>query len=441
LPPEVREQFSTILQNSVNVLSLIFPHVYFPTYSNGLKEVIQFLDCNYSSQGVTGLDSVVWRMHWEITKDTQLKEQLIEYNRSDCLALKFVTQFIANRISNKDATGNDVIPVSLTEDMKQVRPYWQLFAVKPYALSDLESVSKSAYFDYQREKVFIRTHPQFKIINRRSESKKVVLPARPNIATYIEAKTCAYCKSKKLNRDTESEHVVVDLKFSQSGVKKCVTRFVSWRYNCQKCGNSFRSESRLPNPQRLGHSLVSWCVYQNVVLGVNMSKVHKSLADVFDLHIDKNLDKCRVRIARFYEPLYAEILSDIIRSPVLHIDETTVNLRKQKGYVWVLTTFDRVYYFYRPTREAEFLHDMLASFRGVLVSDFYTGYDSLPCGQQKCIVHLVRDIDDDLLRNPFDEELKRFAQTFGVMLRLIINTVERFGLWRRHLNRHKADLE
>jgi Transposase IS66 family len=67
---------------------------------------------------------------------------------------------------------------------------------------------------------------------------------------------------------------------------------------------------------------------------------------------------------------------------------------------------DKVYYFYRPSREGSFLKEMLAQFKGVLVSDFYAAYDALPCTQQKCIVHFVRDIDDDLLRNPLDTELK-----------------------------------
>jgi hypothetical protein len=110
------------------------------------------------------------------------------------------------------------------------------------------------------------------------------------------------------------------------------------------------------------------------------------------------------------------------------------------GYVWVLTTIDKVYYFYRSTRETEFLHEMLASFNGVLISDFYTGYDSLPCKQQKCIVHFIRDIDDDLLRNPFNEELKCLAQAFGTLLRSIISSIDRFGLRRRHLNKHKKEV-
>ena len=40
---------------------------------------------------------------------------------------------------------------------------------------------------------------------------------------------------------------------------------------------------------------------------------------------------------------------------------------------------------YRPNREAVFLQDLLKDFKGVLISDFYAGYDSLPCEQQKCL--------------------------------------------------------
>jgi hypothetical protein len=79
----------------------------------------------------------------------------------------------------------------------------------------------------------------------------------------------------------------------------------------------------------------------------------------------------------------------------------------------------------------------LARFSGVVVSDFFTAYDPLPCQQQKCLVHLVREIDDDLLRNPFDPELKTLAQGFGTLLRMIVETVDRYGLKTRHLRKHK----
>jgi hypothetical protein len=116
-----------------------------------------------------------------------------------------------------------------------------------------------------------------------------------------------------------------------------------------------------------------------------------------------------------------------------------VNLRQQAGYVWVMASMDRVYYFYRPSREGDFLEQMLGPFNGILISDFFTAYDSLPCRQQKCLAHLVRDVDDELFHNPLDTELKALAQDFGTLLRKIVSTVNRFGLKRRHLHKHKKE--
>jgi transposase len=52
-------------------------------------------------------------------------------------------------------------------------------------------------------------------------------------------------------------------------------------------------------------------------------------------------------------------------------------------------------------------------------------------------VHLIRDIDDDVLRNLLDTELKVMAQQFGTLLRTVIETVNRYGLKSRHLRKHE----
>ena len=77
----------------------------------------------------------------------------------------------------------------------------------------------------------------------------------------------------------------------------------------------------------------------------------------------------------------------------------------------------------------------------MLVSDFYAAYDSVPCPQQKCLIHLMRDINEDLHKNPFDEVLKGIAERFGALLREIVETVDRYGLKVRHLGKHRKSSE
>ena len=137
-------------------------------------------------------------------------------------------------------------------------------------------------------------------------------------------------------------------------------------------------------------------------------------------------------MANRYRTTRKRILSRIVGGGLAHADETHVNLQEAKGYVWALTNMEDVVYMYRPSREADFLKGLLRGFKGVLVSDFYSGYDSLPCEQQKCLVHLIRDINDDMKRNPYDAEFKSLAAEFSTLLRSIVDTIDRYGLKGRH---------
>jgi hypothetical protein len=132
----------------------------------------------------------------------------------------------------------------------------------------------------------------------------------------------------------------------------------------------------------------------------------------------------------------------ILSGSLIHGDETEVTVKKVgKGYVWVLTNMEEVVYMYRKSREGDFLHDVLKDFRGVLVSDFYAAYDSLPCEQQKCLIHLIRDMNTDVKANPWDEELKALASGFGTLLRAIVSTVDQYGLKARHLGKHRRNVD
>ena len=61
---------------------------------------------------------------------------------------------------------------------------------------------------------------------------------------------------------------------------------------------------------------------------------------------------------------------------------------------------EEVIYFYTPTREGSTIQSMLKKFSGILVTDFYAAYDSIECPQQKCLIHLIRDLNDELLKHP-----------------------------------------
>lgn len=441
LPEEGRLGLEALLQRSVNVLSLVHPHVYFPTYSSSLKEIGKRLGNADLKLETTGLQSIIWRTEWEAEHSAEWKAKLVDYNRTDCVALRLLTEFIIRNTASATSSEDNGAKVKHTDEIQKARPRWRMFARKDYALDDLHHITKCGYFDYQREKVFVKTHKHFREINDgRRKGKRCNL--RPNKIVDLVLKRCPACMAKNLQSINYRSRYSLNLKFTRFGVKRAVTCTRCWDYRCPGCGGTSTARPRFAKRQTYGHDLMSWCVYFNVVAGLNMLKVQKCLENVFDLRVESHrLYDFKGHIASSYSSLDNELLEAIVKSPVIHIDETTVNLRTQTGYVWVVTTMDMVHFFYRPSREAAFLTEMLGAFTGVLVSDFFTGYDSMPCPQQKCLVHLVRELDDDLVHNPFNDPFKVLAQGFASLLRPIIETIDCYGLKRRHLAKHKREVD
>ena len=122
----------------------------------------------------------------------------------------------------------------------------------------------------------------------------------------------------------------------------------------------------------------------------------------------------------------------------ISVDETDIKVRGfASPYVWVFANLDTVLYIFRPNREAHFLESFLAHSKGVLISDFYSGYDSLQCPQQKCLIHLIRDLNGDLIDHQFDDEFKEMVLAFGRIMRIIIEKIDKYGLKKRNLIMYK----
>lgn len=147
-------------------------------------------------------------------------------------------------------------------------------------------------------------------------------------------------------------------------------------------------------------------------------------------------------IANSYTAQYELLKENLLKGHLIQVDETQIKMKQgKKGYICVFSNMNIVFYIFRPDRKAGFLKSFLQGFNGVLVSDFYSGYDGIRCDQQKCIVHLLRDLNSDFYKNQLDEDLKIILKNFGNLLKKIVFTVDKYGLRKRNLNKHKKDVQ
>ena len=87
----------------MNVLSPLHAQVYFPTYSNSLKDIARYLGYRWSDANASGLHALMWRSEWETSHDPNLKRKLISYTAEDCEAAQRVAEAVTAICSEQES--------------------------------------------------------------------------------------------------------------------------------------------------------------------------------------------------------------------------------------------------------------------------------------------------------------------------------------------------
>jgi predicted RNA-binding Zn-ribbon protein involved in translation (DUF1610 family) len=436
-PPKKSAAAKTV-ETSVNVVSVLFAQVYFPTYSNSLKEVARHLHFEWSEAVASGAYSMAWRQDWEKSRSTVSMQRLITYNTEDCMALARLNGHLCDFLLNGDKTK---CPTDVVHADCLPRNFPCTFKKNQFQFAEFEQINQAAYWDYQREKVLVKSSERLKRIAQKIVPKRRLKPRVNKIVEWPEPMACPKCGALKIYRHQAERKTVVDVRFGFGAIKRWTTKNLFHRYRCPKCRAIFRNSECTWDGHKFGPNLRAFCVYQNIELRLPQHQVTAFLNSLFDFQLSATMvNKFKESAAAFYQATYEAMLQVIIDGPLVHADETKVSLGGQNGYVWVFTNLEAVVYLYSPSREGELVQRVLKDFDGVLVSDFYAAYDSLSCAQQKCLIHLIRDLNDDVFKEPFNTQFKELVGEVAALLKPMVQTIDRFGLKTRFLRKHKAEV-
>jgi hypothetical protein len=438
LPP-AESRVAKAVKKSVNLLSVIFAQVYFPTFSNRLKEIGHFLGAKWTGPVTSGLQSLAYRLEWEHSLAPELKAALVTYNRDDCVAIETVTSHLIQIIREAKLRTD----VEFPDNPKKVAS-----GKGAEIHGSFESILRSAHFRYAHSRVKLSTEkatqslfPEKKKPKRRQQRRS--FSTIKGIIIRVPRKRICPAGHKLSASSKTSQHSLLDLRFSKSGCHKTIVRYTGLMGYCKLCHERYAPQgTRLYRGQRFGWKFQAWVVYQRIALRMSYRLISKAIYDLFSEPLPLETAVGFVeRFSEYYQRTEDLLLRDLLNGPVVHLDETKINIQGADQDVWVLTHNARVVFKLRPNRETEFLKPLFSTFKGTVVSDFYGGYDALPCKQQKCLVHLIRDLNDDLWRNPFDYELEGFVVAVRDLLIPILEDVQRFGLKARYLRKHRSRVD
>jgi transposase len=145
-----------------------------------------------------------------------------------------------------------------------------------------------------------------------------------------------------------------------------------------------------------GHHLLSLIAYLRSVCRLPKQSIQALLEVLLGLHLGLGeISQLLHRVAAAGEADYEDLREEVVGSAYVHADETGWRENGQNGYIWSFSTAQVRYFVYDKSRGHGVPERVLREdFRGVLVSDFYGGYNYYLGLHQRCWVHLLREVHE-----------------------------------------------
>ena len=432
-----------LLERLINLNAYVYGKVYFPLRSNRLKDIGRWLGVSWPATEASGFESLVWRHRWDERRDDADKRLLLAYNEADCQALRA----LADELTRLHDTGAEEPTLH-----SGTRPKQYATDTGGRIHREFETILRSAHAEYEHAKISLQQEPS----TTRDDDKKRAggqpghrgyyrTPPKATKVVQVSARQeCPRCNQNRLRTSTKlAEKTIVDLVFTENGCRKTVTKYVGPRAYCSQCGRYYIPPAIRALPQyAFGRGLQAWAIYQRLVLRLPYRAISQVLEEQFHVFVNQSAIVEFVRhLGRDYAETEERCREELLRSPFIHADETKINIQGMNYYAWVFTDGSHVLFRLSATRESAVVREVLGDYSGILISDFYGGYDAVPCRQQKCLVHLIRDLNNDLWRRPFDSELEAFVLEVRNLVVPILEAANKYGLKKRHLGKFAGSVD
>jgi transposase len=171
-----------------------------------------------------------------------------------------------------------------------------------------------------------------------------------------------------------------------------------WGHHCGVCGKDHVASPDLSEEvrgtHRFGVRLTSLVSYLKTSCRMPVRTVQTLLCSVYGLWVSiGEIIEILHAVAARGKSAYEELKKSLRASAYVHADETGLREAGRNGYLWSFSTAD-IRYFHRDGSRGHLVAEGVLgeAYPGILVSDFYSGYNYHLGLHQRCWVHYLRDL-------------------------------------------------
>jgi len=211
---------------------------------------------------------------------------------------------------------------------------------------------------------------------------------------YERCPDCGHSFQGEKPHDTYYRYLL-DLIFEERAKRLIAIQYEIRGHYCEVCKRTKYPKIDAPPKARLGWGLITWVIIKRVCRKMTFEAIAADLIDLCQEKISKTtLIQWLKKTAKPLEKIYAHLWQVAVKADYMHIDETGAPVKGKTWWLWVFLTKNVVLYHAHASRGHKAIQPKLTEFVGVIIADFWSAYNKLDQEQQKCLVHLIRELEE-----------------------------------------------
>lgn len=211
----------------------------------------------------------------------------------------------------------------------------------------------------------------------------------------LEVHTCSCC-GEDLNAvvcDSTEKRTKIDVIF-----EKTVDEKVAEVKTCPHCKSRTKAEfpSEYQGPLQYGTGIKAYVLNLLMAQMISLNRIQKMVQTIIGVAISEaTILKYVLQFHQSLEKWEAEAIEQLMKSPTLHVDETSARVNKANHWVHVTSAGDITLKRLHPHRGKEAIEEIgiIPRYGGVVIHDCWKSYLSYhQCGHGLCGSHLLREL-------------------------------------------------
>lgn len=304
-------------------------------------------------------------------------------------------QMLSERLNEKDETITDLKETikDLKETIAGLQETLNEFQRKLFGMSS-EKIKQDEKSE-ETETITVKSHKRTtRKAKATREDQYGNLPIRKEVIPLSEEdKHCPYCNS--LMEYVTETFVREELRITPAKVERIHYYQEKWQCpECKKDGDGTFAESKTPTAliphSPASPSIVSYVAMEKIGLAMPYYRQEFLMQQLgFTLPRETMANWIIYVAENYFYPIYERLHEELLKRDLVHADETTCQVLREKGrtaeqtsYMWLYTTGSDaltpiVLYDYQPSRKGSCAQNFLEGFRGLVQCDGYQGYNRL----------------------------------------------------------------